>query len=190
MLPDYRAGSPYHRRRQKMAPHTVRCLDAAITLLGRPASLLDLGCGEGALVRHARARDIDAVGVDVAADGTDPALVYADLCQPLDLGRRFDWVTCWEVGEHLPPTAGARLVHTIAHHVTPGGRVLFTAARRGQRGPGHINCQAPLWWAHHFAAYGLTLAVEPSADLRRAWATVAPRCPWYGQNAQLFWRVA
>lgn len=203
MPPDplYTAGSPYHQRRRWTAPHTVRCLEAAITLMGKPDSLLDLGCGEGKLVASALMRGIDAVGVDVAVqpnsvgtsavDGLwNAALINADLQEPLDLGRRFDWVLCWEVGEHLPERAAAGLVETCVRHMAPNGRVIFTAARVGQRGPGHINCRQPWWWSEHFAGHGLTVAVDLSADLRRAWLACAPRCPYYGQNAQVFWRIA
>lgn len=189
--PMYAAGSAYHQRREKTSPHTVRCFEAALDLLGTPDSLLDLGCGTGALVRRARERGIEAVGVDVAVNTTnDPAFVYADLRDTLDLGRRFDWVLCWEVGEHLPPRAAAGLVETCVRHMAPKGRILFTAARLGQRGPGHVNCQQPEWWAKLFASYGLTVAVDPSRALRRAWLACAPTCRWYGQNAQIFWRVA
>lgn len=189
--PLYAAGSAYHQKREKTSPHTVRCLEAAIDLLGKPDSLLDLGCGTGALVRRARELGIEAVGVDVAvATAADPAFVYGDLRETLDLGRRFTWVLCWEVAEHLPASAAAGLVATCVRHLASRGRLLFTAARLGQRGPGHINCQQPWWWAEHFAQHGLTPAVDLSIDLRRRWAACAPRCPWYGQNAQVFWRVA
>ena len=161
-----------------------------LTCSASPASLLDLGCGEGALVFRALALGIDAMGVDVAVAAPDPVLVYADLRQPLDLGRRFTWVCCWEVAEHLPDHSAWQLVQTCVDHLTPDGRILFTAARVGQRGPGHINCQPPTYWADLFAEFGLTVAEQPSADLRRAWASCAPRCPWYGQNAYVFWRVA
>lgn len=190
MRPDYSAGSAYHQKRAKYPPHTVRCFDAAFAVLGPPRSVVDFGCGEGGpVVQRARQLGLEAVGVDLAVE-EDTSFVHADLRDLIDLRRRFHWVLCWEVAEHLPLEYAPRIVETCVQHMEPGGRILFTAARRGQRGPGHVNCQDPAWWAQFFFTYGLELAVEPTFALRQAWAVAAPRCPWYGRNVQVFWRTA
>lgn len=186
----YSADSPYHRGRRWTNPHSVRCLQAAVATMGTPASLVDMGCAEGVHVSWAKAHGIEAMGVDVAAPDTDPSLVRADLCQPLDLRRRFEWVLCWEVAEHLPASAASTLVETLVRHVQPQGRILFTAAKPGQRGPGHINCQLPSFWNGLFYAHGLTYSPDLSADLRQRWLECSPKTPWYGRNVQVYWRVA
>lgn len=185
--PLYAPDSAYHQERRWIQPHTVRCLEAAIARCGRPASLLDVGCGEGTLVRWCRAHQIDAMGIDLAAP-VDTDFRREDLCEPVDLGRDFDWVLCWEVAEHLPKTAAATLCETLVRHLAHEGRLLFTAARPGQSGPGHINCQSPIYWVNHFAAQGLLPATKMTLALAKDWLQVAPQTPWYGRNLLVFQR--
>lgn len=194
MRPDpvYTPGSAYHQQRRWTHTHTIRCLETAFDELGQPESLLDVGCGaDGVLVQWAQRVGIDAYGVDIGLpigyDGGNLARV--DLCQPLDLGRTFQWVLCWEVAEHLPAAVAETLTQTLATHLAPGGRLIFTAARPGQSGPGHINCQPASYWTLKCAEIGLMLADEPTAQLRQAWMQCAPRTPWYGRNVMVFWWV-
>jgi len=158
--------------------------------MGKPGSLLDVGCAEGGLVLWASGQGIEAMGIDLATP-SDLSLVRADLQNPVDQQRMFDWVLCWEVAEHLPESAADTLCQTLARHVAPAGRLLFTAAPPGQRGPGHINLQPVEYWLEKlYAAGGLVCAEKPSIALRREWLKVAPKCPWYGKNAIVAWRVA
>lgn len=189
--PSYAFDSPYHRQRRWTQPYTVRCLEAAFLAFNRPTSLLDVGCAEGVTVQYARRHAaIDAMGIDLAVPRGDPGLVCADLCQPVDLKRVFQWVLCWEVAEHLPESAADTLCDTLVRHLDPTGRVLFTAAVPGQRGPGHVNEQPWSYWAEKFATRGLTEAMAMSTQLRRLWLRGAPQTPWYGQNVHVLWRVA
>lgn len=185
----YAPDSAYHRQRRWTHPHSLRCLETAIAQLGTPASLLDVGCAEGVHVRWAREQGIDAMGIDLAAP-EDPALVRADLRTPVDLKRPFEWVLCWEVAEHLPAAAAETLCDTLVRHLHPLGRLLFTAAGPGQRGPGHVHCVEPAYWHRQFAARGLTYAESLSKDLGRRWLQCSPRTPWYGKNCQIYWRTA
>lgn len=191
MRPDlYAPGSAYHQARRWTHPHSLRCLSTAIDLLGTPGSLVDVGCAEGVHVRWAREQGIDAAGIDLAAPEDDPVLVRADLRTPVDLKRQFDWVLCWEVAEHLPASAAATLVDTLVRHLHPKGRLVFTAAGPGQRGPGHVHCVAPDFWHELFADRGLTVADSLTVALRRRWLECSPKTPWYGRNVSLYWRVA
>lgn len=191
MLPDlYAPGSAYHQQRRWTHPHSLRCLETAISLLGRPDSLLDVGCAEGVHVDWANAQGIVAMGIDLAAPEHDATLMRADLREPVCLGRQFEWVLCWEVAEHLPAEAAGTLVDTLVRHMRPEGRVIFTAAGPGQRGPGHIHCVPPEFWDALFGAHGLSLAIEVTNELRRRWAACSPKTPWYGHNAAVYWRAA
>ena len=181
-----RYSTDWHRGRSRYAPGAAACLEAAFDRYGVPGSLLDVGCGLGHLVDRARALGVDAVGVDVALAGDAGPLRYADLTLPLDLGRRFDLVLCWEVAEHLPPAAAAVLVDSLVRHLAPGGRLLFTAAVPGQGGDGHLNERPAPWWGDRFRAAGLT--PDPAGVVLAArWRAVAPATPWYGANLQA-WR--
>lgn len=191
MRPDlYAPGSVYHRQRRWTHPHTLRCLQAAIGLLGKPASLLDVGCAEGVLVAWSREQGIDARGIDLAVPEDDEAFIRADLCEPLDLKRRFDWVLCWEVAEHLPGCAAETLCDTLVNHLSPTGRLIFTAAGPGQRGPGHVHLVARSFWDRKFVDRGLSYAPDVTTELRARWLRCSPRTPWYGNNLSVYWRVA
>lgn len=193
MLPksvvDYSAGAVYHEQRRRLSMQTVRCLELAIAIFGAPRSLLDVGCGEGALVGWCRPRGIEATGVDLAVPAEEPGagLLRRDLRMPLDLGLQFEWVVCWEVAEHLPPDSAETLCDTIARHVArPSGRVLFTAAVPGQRGPGHVNCRVGAYWRALFAERGLAWQADDTGRLAPLWRSDVPLAPWYGKNLQIY----
>src|SRR5689334_5005035 len=100
----YRHGSEYHRKRRHLAASTQRCVELAVAAFGRPASVLDLGCGEGLHLQWLEAQGVRTVGVDLAipSDLKSDSFEQADLRVPIDFGVTFDWVCCWEVAEHLP----------------------------------------------------------------------------------------
>lgn len=188
--PIYRYDSAYHQQRRWTHPHSLRCLEVAMSLLGTPQSLLDVGCAEGVHVRWAQEHGVHAVGLDLAVPPNDATLVQADLREPVDLGRQFEWVLCWEVAEHLPVSASDTLVDTLVRHMDPRGRILFTAAGPGQRGPGHINLQFQHFWLQKFADLGVAFSEPQTRILRAAWLKCSPSTSWYGRNVMVLWRVA
>jgi SAM-dependent methyltransferase len=165
---------------------STRCLELAWQDCGVPRSLLDVGCGDGHLVTRARAMGIDAMGVDLSIPDGTGGLRHADLREPVDLGRQFDLVLCWEVAEHLPSESAGLLCDTLVRHLAPGGVLLFTAAAPGQGGQGHINEQPKPFWRDRLAARGLLFDDARTANLARDWARDATRTPWYGANLQVF----
>ena len=103
-----------------------------------PGRLLDAGCGTGTLALTAVARGWTATGVDRSPSLLERARekdsagrvrwVEGDL-ERLDLGTRFDLVTCvGDVLNHLE-TIGAweRVFARFAQHLEPGGLLYFDA---------------------------------------------------------------
>lgn len=171
--------------RAKYQTGAARCLDLALARGPRPASLLDVGCGDGSLVLRAREFGVDAIGVDLTVPD-HAAFRQADLRVPLDLGRTFDWVLCWEVAEHLPAEAADTLISLLARHLAPGGTLLFTAAHPGQGGDGHLNEQPAVYWRDKLTAAGLHPEPVETQQLAAAWTAEAKTTPWYGANLQVF----
>ncbi len=138
-----------------------------------PSSVLEVGCEDGAWLSVAAelgAREL--VGVDQSS---------ADLCRPLDLGRRFDLVLSFEVGSRLAPEAAETFVASLVRH---GDTVVFSAAIPGQDPDASANAQWPAYWASLFADHGYAAS---DALRTRSWldADVEPR---YAQNMVVFVR--
>ena len=128
---------------------------------------------------------VDAIGVDGQYVPREQLCVPADrfichdLTTPLDLGRRFDLVTCLEVAEHLPSEAAETIIDSLCRHADV---IAFSAALPGQGGTGHINERWASFWVALFAAHGY----RPYDLLRsRLWGD--ERCEWwYRQNLLVY----
>lgn len=172
--------------------HRKQSLDSARRVLPlvfqyvQPASVVDVGCGEGAWLSEFCAAGVrDYLGVD--GDYVDRAKLLieperfqaADLAQGIDLGRRFDLAVCLEVAEHLPQSAAGRFVSSLA---ALSDVVLFSAAIPQQLGTDHINLQWPGYWREMFARHGY----EAVDCLRRPLWDDALVAWWYRQNIMFF----
>jgi SAM-dependent methyltransferase len=84
-------------------------LDELCYLLGKPESVLDIGCGCGGFVATCVKNDIDALGlefsqyaIDNAVLGAGPYLKRWDVEEtPWPVNHQYDWVNCIDLFEHL-----------------------------------------------------------------------------------------
>jgi SAM-dependent methyltransferase len=149
-----------------------------------PRSVVDLGCGTGTWLRAAHELGLeDYVGYDGAhvrqLSIAPTRFVAADLSRPIVAERKFDLAICCEVAEHLPATAAATVVGSLA---ALSDVVLFSAAIPWQGGVHHVNEQWPAYWqalfrACKFSAYDF-LRPQIWNDDRVEW--------WYRQNIILY----
>ena len=148
----------------------------------RPASVADVGCGEGAWLKAFLAHGVDEIaGFDLPTVAAPKLVIPADAFHPTDFsdgfnaGRRYDLVLCLEVAEHLPVDRARPLVQAL---VVLGDVVVFSAAIPGQGGTLHLNEQWPQYWAELFNSLGY----EP-LDLLRSRLWNKPEVAfWYAQN--------
>ena len=166
------------RSARAVVPHVLEL--APIT------SVVDLGCGRAAwLAAFAELGVTDSLGIDGHYVDQSKLLIdcsrfrAADLCRPIDVGRRFDLALCLEVGEHLPGRASTILVESLA---AAAPLVLFSAAIPGQGGTSHINEQWPVYWERRFNQLGYQ-----RLDLVRPkiWQNQDVEL-WYQQNLYLY----
>lgn len=140
-----------------------------------PATVIDVGCGEGWFLREFH--DAAQVGVDGPwVEGC----THVDLTRPPypDLGC-FDLALCLEVAEHLPAECAIPLVDWLCD-LAPV--VVFSAATPGQGGVGHVNEQPPAFWQERFAARGY----RASSALREAIDNDERISWWYRNNLTVF----
>lgn len=139
-----------------------------------PASLVDVGCGDGRLSREiAVGTDVVRVcGVDYSARAIALALAMnqdvpriefrkCDISGDTDLGR-FDSAILMEVFEHIPPEEGADFIRGVWRLLNPQGRLHVTVP--------HAN--KPVEYKHfrHFTVDGLVACLEKDFDV----VTVVP----------------
>lgn len=123
-----------------------------------PASVLDVGCGNGSWLKVLIDKGLeDVVGVDGHYVKKEDLLIpqqkfmAANLEEPLALSRKFDLALCLEVAEHLDQRHAATLVQSLVHH---SNHIVFSAAIPGQQGENHINEQPPAYWQELFQEQG------------------------------------
>lgn len=153
----------------------------------KPASWLDVGCGTGAIVNAALANSVDAFGVDQLVTD-DKHFKVADLRQPLDLGRTFELVSCIEVVEHLEEQFEGVICDTLARHVASGGRLVLTAAKPGQGGYNHFNCQPQKYWRDRLESRGLRYNPIDTGRLAEIWKWTFTSLHHLEENLQVFTR--
>ena len=152
--------------------------------------ILDVGSGSGAFAAELQRRGCSVVACERSFVGRLIASRQRVDCRPFDLRRSppapiegvFDLVTCFEVGEHLPPKLGDRLVEFICAHAK---EVAFTAAHPGQGGTGHINEQPKEYWIERFKRHGFCFDDAKTANLSLAFCESAAAA-WFAANICVF----
>jgi SAM-dependent methyltransferase len=158
----------------------------------RPARVLDVGCGTGALLSEFKNQGVCGVGLEYSEAGLEMCRSRNLEVFPFDIESgeeprvgAIDIVTCFEVAEHLHESHADRLVQLL----TKAGRVVvFTAAVPGQGGGAdHVNEQPHEYWIAKFESAGFRFDAETSCRWRVEWSS-SGAASFYSQNAMVFSR--
>ena len=116
----------------------LRLVEDALATVGRPnpATILDLPCGYGRVLRMLRAAfpeaaitacDLDRGGVEFCERtfGVDGASSERQLDE-LSLGRTYELVWCGSLLTHLPEENARAALHALTRHLAPEGLLVFT----------------------------------------------------------------
>jgi len=90
----------------------------------RGERIIDLGCGEGALVKVFQARGYNIIGMDLHYESEH--VRRGSILETGLEGGSFDLVLCMDVIEHLNFADQERALDEIARLLRPGGRLLLT----------------------------------------------------------------
>lgn len=166
--------------------------------LGRPRSVIDVGCGNGALLTAIRARDphVTTLAIDSGAVGLARARSSGHMVEQIDLAfvghrsasrladrvARFDIAVCLETAEHLPPWSAGPLIDAL----TRAPIVVFSAAHPDQQGTQHMNERPFAYWRTLFEARDFRLSADDAAFRDAVKCLDLPW--WYAANIHVFVR--
>jgi SAM-dependent methyltransferase len=169
------------RSRDVMADSIVRDLG--------PRTVVDIGCGTGALIDILRMRGVDVAGLE----RSDAAL---RMCKErgLDVARfdigqgrlpsrlkNADVAISFEVAEHLPASLADRFVNLLT---VVSKTVVLSAATPGQGGTDHLNEQPHSYWVEKLDRHGFVLNKQITERWRAEWAGKTDF--WYSNNVMVF----
>ena len=132
-LYDRRAVEWDHDRARSL--HERGWLDRFLTYVGRPGTVLDLGCGGGEpIARYLLGQGLKLVGVDSSRGMIEMCRdrfregewVVGDMRQ-LALGRTFEGILAWDSFFHLSPVDQRAMFHRFSEHAAPDAALMFTS---------------------------------------------------------------
>jgi SAM-dependent methyltransferase len=134
----------------------------------QPETWLDVGCGTGASLKYLKRHRIKIMGLEnsdlaIKISKLGSFIKKHDLTLPINIGRRFDLVWCYEVAEHLPEEFANVFVDTLVCH---GDNIVLSAATPGQGGDGHINEQPHSYWIKKMNDRGYNVDREITAEIQ------------------------
>lgn len=94
------------------------------------SALLDIGCGDGELIRSLSGHIGQAMGIDPGLSqrvtGHGYELLPGRFPDDLPVDARFDVITMLAVLEHLPPDVQVHLADQFGRLLNPSGRIIIT----------------------------------------------------------------
>jgi len=167
----------------------IKHILSAFSLFDLPESMLDVGCGNGTMVRIARKLGVDAYGIDQLVEPSwEPYFFHKNLVDLFILHLKVDIVISLEVAEHLHPSAHTTYCETLCNNLKEGVNkfLIFSAARPGQGGTGHISCEPASYWSHEFYLRGLTANDLMTSRLALLWSKIDSPLGHLSDNLMVF----
>jgi SAM-dependent methyltransferase len=180
----------YYEELDRRSLPSSRIIAETVVRQFAPASMIDVGCGSGALLQAFREQGVvRMLGLEYSPSGLAWCRKRNLNVRPFDLKAvstehlgSFDVVCSLEVGEHLPAHLADQYVDFLC---SLGQVVVFSAAVPGQGGTDHINEQPHEYWRDKITAHGLTFDTSTTESWRAAWKTTDVAW-YYAQNVMVF----
>ena len=106
-------------------------------------TVVDLGCGMGHYVDNLRNNNIECDGYDGNPNTVElikGVCNIINLAFKFNLAKKYNWVLCLEVGEHIPEEYEKTFIENIHSHNING--IVLSWGIPGQTGYGHVNCKS------------------------------------------------
>ena len=166
----------------------VKVLSCLFDIIKKPESIVDIGCGTGSWLAAAHYLGVeDVVGVEGSSSAKEMLMIpdefwmERNVCEKVELGRKFNLAISLEVAEHLPVESHSTFIGNLTCH---SDVILFSAAIPYQGGTGHQSENWPSYWSEHFIRFGFDCF-----DIIRPVIWNMPGINfWYKQNIMLFVR--
>ena len=167
----------------------IRHILSLFALLGIPNSLLDVGCGDGAMVKTAKKLGVDSFGIDqLIKEGPSTLFLHVNLVDKFLLISPMNMVLCLEVAEHLDQSAHATLCDTLAENLAEGrgNYLVFSAAFPNQGGMGHVSERPSKYWQDQFSLRNLNYRKDLTVGLSLLWSNIGSPLYWLPANVMVF----
>jgi SAM-dependent methyltransferase len=163
---------------------------ATIKRLFKPNSVIDVGCGTGALLAQFHQNGMETRGLEYSDAGIARCRERGIQVEKFDLetdaviAGSWDVTVSFEVAEHLPELMADNYVRVISRFSPV---VIMSAATVGQGGKDHVNEQPHEYWIEKMQRQGFDYDGQTSEQVRAEWAEKGV-APWYVNNTMIFRR--
>jgi SAM-dependent methyltransferase len=180
----------FHEGAAQAAPHLA---GAVLAEFPGTTSLVDVGCGSGAMAAEFQRRSLRVVGLEYSPKGRAWAAKQNVRAYPFDLASPhqplppdmpYDLALSTEVAEHLPDSLAQPMVDYMCK-LQPKG-IIFTAAHPGQGGTGHINEQPQSYWIPRFESRGYRHDPDRSQRVAATIRAATTISPFLADNMMIF----
>jgi 2-polyprenyl-3-methyl-5-hydroxy-6-metoxy-1,4-benzoquinol methylase len=175
-----------NRAKSKKGPHQSSIhLAKLVKKLFKFKSCVDFGAGSLAFANEIGIRATAVEGSKFNAEFAKTCLfVHHNLCKSLNLSRKFDLVTCWDVIEHIPKKYEPVVVKTIVKHASD---LVLLSISNSKWGKFHVNCEPKKYWVKVFEAAGLKYDKELTEKVSASiFNDKLITSKWYARNLMVF----
>lgn len=156
-----------------------------------PKSVIDFGCGTGDFLHEFEKQNINITGLDGSKANFKQSLIKKDNFILHDLRdpfrksglNKFDCCLCLEVAEHLQEQHSRTLVENLCRS---SDIIIFTAAKPGQGGVGHVNLKPSIWWINIFKENNYFYDEDTTKSLVMEMSQIKNIHKWYVDNLFIF----
>ena len=178
------------------AANSAPDISQSITSDLQPHTVVDVGCGTGALLEVLKENGCQVFGLEYSeaalqlcrARGVDVQKFDLEK-ESLAINQTFDVVVSMEVGEHLPEKSADRYVEILAEL---SDTIVFSAAQPGppeRHAHDHVNEQPKSYWLSKFRAFGFEYDEVMSNQWQKKWQAGGAVVYWYHENVMILRRL-